>query len=107
MDAATGLSVGAAPSGRGLGGGFAGRGFGGLVGGPSGLVSVADDVDGIADLVEATTGLSPGAAPSGRGLGSRLFSAGLRPDTILVGDGLDLDGATSAALGATGALIQP
>ena len=116
------LTLGAAPTGLGLGDGLGGRasgpfgGFGlggrlgqagGLVGGPSGLVSVADDVDGVAELVDAATGLSPGAAPSGTGLGGRLFSAGLGPDRILVGDGLELDGATSAALGATGALIQP
>ena len=56
-------------------------------------------------MVDESTGLSPGAAPSGTGLGGRRLSASLRPDTILVGDGLDLDGVTSAALGATGALI--
>ena len=123
-DASTGplpLTPGAAPTGLGLGDGLGGRlsgplgGFGrsrlasasGLVGGPGGLVSVADDVDGVADLVDATTGLSPGAAPSGTGLGGRLFSAGLGPDRVLVGDGLDLDGATAAALGAKGAIIQP
>ena len=113
------LTLGAAPTGVGLGDGLGGRlsgplgGFrgqaSGLVGGPGGLVSVADDVDGVADLVDATTGLTPGAAPSGTGLGGRLFSTGLGPDRILVGtaDGLELDGATSAALGVTGALIQP
>ena len=111
------LTLGAAPTGLGLGDGLGGRasgpfggfgvGVGGLVGGPGGLVAVADDVDGVAELVDATTGLTAGAAPSGTGLGGRLFSAGLGPDRILVGDGLELDGATSAALGATGALIQP